>query len=369
MKTLELNVRQRKAVRSLDPYILCIASAASGKTRVLTERIRFLLVEQKIKPEDIVAISFTNMAADEIKRRIGDACQGAYIGTLHGYANKVCMLNGIDNTDLIDKQKFDEIILRALSVPRNNYPVVKHVLVDECQDLSSVEYTFLERIPTSNRYYTGDNRQAIYGFKNCTDEFLVAMYHDPKYTVYSLTENYRNAPNIIRFAEGFINNAEPLGPPSDPVKTENGVIEECSFLDALEELKWSGNWRSWFILTRTNNELAVAQEICEENEIPYITFKKGDLELAQLDSLMQSDTVKILTIHTAKGLENKNVIVTGARVYNEEERKICYVAASRAENSLYWCPAIAKRYHRGQGINKRAEGGAIFKKSSEIITF
>ena len=45
----------------------------------------------------------------------------------------------------------------------------------------------------------------------------------------------------------------------------------------------------------------------------------------------------------SKGLENKNVIVTGARLYSEEERKIAYVAATRAEQSLYWCPSICRR--------------------------
>lgn len=84
---MELNTRQRKAVESMDQYILCLASAAGGKTRVLTERIRYLIEVRKVKPQDIVAFCYTNMAADEIKERIGDACHGAYIGTIHGYAN------------------------------------------------------------------------------------------------------------------------------------------------------------------------------------------------------------------------------------------------------------------------------------------
>lgn len=654
---MELNNRQKKVVEATDSHILCLASAASGKSRTLTERIRYLIEKRNVKPQDIVAISFTNMAADEIKRRIGSSCAGAYIGTVHGYANQICLANSIDTSQWIRNFDFDEIIKRAIKIPQNKYKRVEHILIDECQDLSPLEYNFLEHIPANNRFYTGDNRQCqpagtkimlrnnvikniedvvpgdnivyyiphdgymsgislpstsvgkvvlktasrefvndelitlvtennlitrytpnhigyiklhqceynhavylmcdnnnrfrigkipftctnksrgnpwrdkmyaegctkiwildvfktdkearlletklsykyripqtcwqqdkvswtqkdldyiydgldtynsaknclkefhrdiryplldksmeknlhihfarnavteiyacnimpkvmdvlvydkedrhhkhyeniaqidynyitepiqvysletetgnyiadgilthncIYQFKGCTDEYLIAMYYDNTYTKYFLTDNYRNAPNIIDFAEGYIYNANPIGPPSQAVKTVDGTIEHCNFMDALDELEWSGNWGSWFILTRTNNELVQAQDYCNERGIPNVTFKKGDLDILQLDAIIASNKVKILTIHSAKGLENKNVIVTGARTYNEEERKICYVAATRAENNLYWCPAIAKKHIRGQGIKPRAEAGRIFDKSSETIIF
>ena len=54
----------------------------------------------------------------------------------------------------------------------------------------ALEYNFLERIPSENRYYTGDDRQSIYQFKGCTDEYLIAMYYDNKYTKYFLTEEW-----------------------------------------------------------------------------------------------------------------------------------------------------------------------------------
>lgn len=366
---MELNIRQRKAVEASESHILCLASAAAGKTRVLTERIRHLIEVKGVSAKDIVAITFTNMSADEIKRRIGDSCTGAYIGTLHGYANKLCLANGVNTALLIANYEFDEIIRKAMQISRLKYPFVKHILVDECQDLSALEYAFLERIPAANRYYTGDARQAIYGFKGGTDEYLEGMYHDLKYTKYYLTQNYRNTPDIIKYADSFLYSSEQFGPPAEAVKTNNGLIEDCTFMEALEELEWSENWGSWFILTRTNNELVTAQEICNEKEIPNVTFKKGDLELAELDSLMSSNKVKILTVHTSKGLENKNVIVTGCRTYNEEERKICYVAATRAEHSLYWCPAIAKRGYKKHPVNKKAEAGRIFKNMDDVITF
>jgi len=194
---------------------------------------------------------------------------------------------------------------------------------------------------------------------------LENLFKDDEYKKYFLVENYRNAPNILKYAEGFLSSFKALSPHSVPHKTKEGIIEECSLMSAIEELEWSENWGSWFILTRTNNELVEVQEILNERDIPNVTFKKGDLDLMELNELMSSNRVKVLTIHTSKGLENKNVIVTGARLYNEEERKVAYVAATRAENNLYWCPSFIRKHKKGQGMNRKAEAGRIFEKSTQ----
>lgn len=340
---MKFNIRQEKVLNATEPKILCLATAACGKTRVLTERIRLLIDERGVSPRDIVAITFTNMAADEMKRRLGSIANEAFIGTIHSYGNKVCLNNNINTQPFVDNYEFDKILKKAITIPSERYPHVKHVLIDECQDLSPLEYAFLEKIPTENIFFVGDNRQAIYGFKGSTDEYLVSMYEDEAYKKYYLVENYRNAQDILNFADSLIASFIQLSPKSIPVKTKRGEVIKESFYEALEELEYTGNWGSWFILTRTNAELAQIQEMLDQKKIPNITFKKGDLDLTELDQLMQSDRVKVLTIHSAKGLENKNVIVVGARTYNEEERKIAYVGATRAENRLYWCPAVSRR--------------------------
>lgn len=372
---MKFNIRQQKVLDATEPQILCLAAAAAGKTRVLTERIRILIEDRKVDPESVVAITFTNMAAEEMRRRIGLAATGSFIGTIHSYANKICMMNGINTTQYIEKYDFDSLLTRAVQVPKVRYPLVKHLLIDECQDLSPLEYQFLNKIPTENIFYVGDNRQAIYGFRGCTDEYLLNMYQDNNFRKYFLNENYRNAPNILKFAESFLSSHKQLSPTSVPVKTKLGILEGengfCSFNSALDDLEDSGNWGSWFVLTRTNDELVNAQDILTARKIPNISFKKGDLDNDELDILMKSNRVKVLTIHSAKGLENKNVIVTGARTYSEEERKIAYVGATRAENALYWCPAIAKKKCKGKHpINERAETGRIFDKTEqEMLTF
>jgi hypothetical protein len=71
--------------------------------------------------------------------------------------------------------------------------------------------------------YFADNiltHNCIYGFKGTSDKYLRDMYNDYNFTKYYLVENYRNAPNIIKFAESFINPGETLSPSSVAVKTK-----------------------------------------------------------------------------------------------------------------------------------------------------
>lgn len=341
---MNYSIRQKKIIEATENKILCLSCAAAGKTRVLTERIKNLVENKGVSPRDIVAITFTNLAAEEMRTRLGSIGNEMYIGTIHGYANKICILNSISTDKYILESRFDMILKKALTIPQDRYLHPKHVLVDECQDLCPLEYAFIERIPSENFFFCGDNRQAIYGFKGASDQYLISMYQDEAYKKYYLTENYRNAKSILRFADSLLSSFTQLSPKTVPVKTAEGDVVKTGFLDAIEELEYSQNWSNWFILTRTNNELAEVQERLDKLEIPNVTFKKGEIEDGvELNNILSQNKVKVLTIHSSKGLENKNVIVVGARTYSEEERKISYVAATRAENILYWCPTIAKR--------------------------
>lgn len=629
-------------------------------TTVLTERIRHLIVNSKVAPETICAISFTNMAADEMKKRLGNIADGVFIGTIHSLANNVCISNGINTDKYIADIEFDMILKKALTIPASKYPKFQHLLIDEFQDTGALEYNFIEKIPTKNFFAIGDERQCqpagtkiklrngvikniedikvgdsiiwfsqkdsyicgnkvsfdsiekkvekvasrdfvnddlitittetgkqtkytpnhigfvklhdseyqhvvylmcngkgrfrigkipmyannksrinpwrtkmsdegctklwllkafktdkearlleqklsykyqipqtcwqigkvqwteedinyiyeglntyesakaclkefhrnidyplldntydnahpihfaknavtqiyacnimpevmdflihdetqkhkkkyeqikkveydfikepikvyslqteggtyiadeivthncIYQFKGSSDIYLKNLYLDANCQTYFLNKNYRCAPNIISYADSLIASMSKLSPKTEPVKSKNGYVrDDFSFLEAIKELEWSQDWGNWFILCRTNNELATAVDILEKKNIPNISFKKGDLDLIEMETLLKDNRVKVLTIHTAKGLENKNVIVTGASLYSEEERKIAYVAATRAEQSLYWCPSICRRGKIGRPSNRDvADAGRVFEKASKnMINF
>ena len=89
----DLNDKQQEAVLQTDGPCLIIAGAGSGKTKVLTHKIAYLMAEKYVKPWNILAITFTNKAANEMKQRVeslvGDAVNDMWIGTFHSICVRI----------------------------------------------------------------------------------------------------------------------------------------------------------------------------------------------------------------------------------------------------------------------------------------
>lgn len=134
----DLNESQRKAVEYIDGPSLVIAGAGSGKTRVLTYKIAYLL-QQGVKPWSIMALTFTNKAAREMKERIGklvgqELAQHLYMGTFHsifsrilraeaqhiGFTNNFTIYDESDSRSLIKtivkEMRLDEKVYKPASV-------------------------------------------------------------------------------------------------------------------------------------------------------------------------------------------------------------------------------------------------------------
>lgn len=117
----ELNAPQRQAVTQPSGSILVIAGAGSGKTRIITARITHLIVKQAVNPSAIVALTFTNKAAQEMRSRVTHFMQaptpGLFVGTFHSYCLRLLREYGhlIDLThfSIIDEAD-QEILLKKI---------------------------------------------------------------------------------------------------------------------------------------------------------------------------------------------------------------------------------------------------------------
>ena len=130
----ELNPMQQEAVRCTEGPCLVIAGAGSGKTKVLTYKIAYLLEEKNVKPWNVLAITFTNKAANEMKQRVeamvGNAIDDIWLGTFHSMCVRILrkFIDRIGYTtsfvifDTSDQKTLIKNCLKELNIDSKMYP-------------------------------------------------------------------------------------------------------------------------------------------------------------------------------------------------------------------------------------------------------
>ncbi|MBN1891962.1 MAG: UvrD-helicase domain-containing protein [Clostridiales bacterium] len=132
-----LNPEQEEAVRHDEGPLLILAGAGSGKTRVITYRIAYLILVRRVRPSSILAITFTNKAANEMKERVyslvGDTASYMWIGTFHsmfarilrrhaeliGYTNRFAILDTDDQLKIVKECIKECDLNEKIFVPRS----------------------------------------------------------------------------------------------------------------------------------------------------------------------------------------------------------------------------------------------------------
>src|SRR3569832_2411750 len=89
-----LNDHQRKAIQTIEGHVLVLAGAGSGKTSVITHRIAYLIQEKHVPPSSILGLTFTNIAADEMCKRVASMvdpslAKQVLLSTFHSFCMRV----------------------------------------------------------------------------------------------------------------------------------------------------------------------------------------------------------------------------------------------------------------------------------------
>jgi DNA helicase-2/ATP-dependent DNA helicase PcrA len=130
-----LNTEQRLAVETLDGPVLVLAGAGTGKTRVLTVRIAHILATGRARPGEILAVTFTNKAAREMKHRVGEIVGGVvegmpWLGTFHSigvkilrrHAELVGLKTDFTILDVDDQVRLMKQLLAAENIDEKRWP-------------------------------------------------------------------------------------------------------------------------------------------------------------------------------------------------------------------------------------------------------
>jgi len=142
-----LNEAQARAVAAVDGPVLVLAGAGTGKTRVLTTRLAHILATRRAFPGEMLAVTFTNKAAREMRERlqamIGQAAEGVWLGTFHAlaarilrrHAEAVGLRSSFTILDQDDQLRLVKQILAAANIDERRWPArVLHIVIERWKD-------------------------------------------------------------------------------------------------------------------------------------------------------------------------------------------------------------------------------------------
>ena len=190
-----LNEAQRDAVCNLTQNSLVIAGAGSGKTRVLIQRILWLIEDNEYSPFSILAVTFTNKAAREIKTRLADtlniSIESMWVGTFHGICYRILRAN-----------------YQKVSLPKNfqiidtddQIRIIKRIMKDNEIDNSQI-------LPKQVAWYINKKKdQSVRSHKTKDDDFISIQYNK----IYKAYEQYCNESGLVDFGEIILRTLELL---------------------------------------------------------------------------------------------------------------------------------------------------------------
>lgn len=232
---------------------------------------------------------------------------------------------------------FDELIKLATDYFNEHNGRPKYLFVDELQDIGYLEYNFIMSINAEYTFCIGDDYQSIFGFKGGDVNIFLSLMHDPEWSTFYLTENYRTAKSILTYANSVIKQCHDIIRKDVVFKnTDNGKLEFSSGNLLSKFISEIPDGEDWFFITRTNKEMCYVESLVRKLGRKYYCFKQSAVSPKKLKEIRDTKCIKIMTAHASKGMECDNVAIygrfpiKGAR--DEDEYKVFYVAITRAKN-------------------------------------
>ncbi|UOQ69691.1 HelD family protein [Hymenobacter volaticus] len=224
---------------------------------------------------------------------------------------------------------FALIYLRIRLEGSTTYDQVKHLLVDEMQDYTPVQYAVLSRLFLCRKTILGDVSQTVNPYSASSAETIERVF--PQADVVKLYRSYRSTVEITAFAQRITPNPHiiPLERHGQEpaLRYCNGQREELAALQQLiADFKISGN-----------NSLGIICKTLRQAEQTYQALQAPDVQLLTEESTSFKEGVILTTAHLAKGLEFDAVVVPFASAQNyktEVDKSMLYVACTRAMHQL-----------------------------------
>ncbi|MGO1509833.1 MAG: UvrD-helicase domain-containing protein [Actinomycetales bacterium] len=193
-----LNPQQRQAVTHAGSPLLIVAGAGSGKTRVLTHRVAHLLATGRARPGEILAITFTNKAAAEMRERVEDivgaSAQRMWVSTFHSACVRILrrehealgMRSSFSIYDSADSQRLITLVARELDVELKRFPAkllarkisdLKNELIDPDDHASSVMGSGQELDEVVSQVYRGYDARLRQASAMDFDDLIMRTVH------------------------------------------------------------------------------------------------------------------------------------------------------------------------------------------------